>query len=237
MRGERRLASTSRPPAGGSSPHARGTLLHGEVIELVERFIPACAGNAHRPRPAPPPRSVHPRMRGERSSLWKALSRTQGSSPHARGTPGGASLAADGMRFIPACAGNAVLAMVQDIEEAVHPRMRGERLPCQLLPLKAGGSSPHARGTHGHAARDGGRDRFIPACAGNACGRSVPSWQGTVHPRMRGERLGVDVLRKPVYGSSPHARGTPTPASHEPSRPRFIPACAGNAFRHLIIVF
>ena len=46
---------------------------------------------------------------------------------------------------------------------------------------------------------------------------------------MRGERLGVDVLRKPVYGSSPHARGTHSVTSSSSSSRRFIPACAGNA--------
>ena len=51
------------------------------------------------------------------------------------------------MRFIPACAGNAVLAMVQDIEEAVHPRMRGERTVMPPVMEGETGSSPHARGT------------------------------------------------------------------------------------------
>ena len=66
-------------------------------------------------------------MRGERQGEIGGFPFVAGSSPHARGTPDRIRARPGGLRFIPACAGNAVLAMVQDIEEAVHPRMRGER--------------------------------------------------------------------------------------------------------------
>ena len=50
-----------------------------------------------------------------------------------------------------------------------------------------------------------------------------------VHPRVCGERA----LRHPrtliCDGSSPRVRGTRTPAHRHHPRPRFIPACAGNA--------
>ena len=113
--------------ADGSSPHARGTHPPGQGREAARRFIPACAGNAD-PGPSgmdQPP--VHPRMRGERQGEIGGFPFVAGSSPHARGTPDRIRARPGGLRFIPACAGNAVLAMVQDIEEAVHPRMRGER--------------------------------------------------------------------------------------------------------------
>ena len=98
-------------------------------------------------------------------------------------------------------------------------------------PDSSSGSSPHARGTHGHAARGDGRDRFIPACAGNALdtGLWLTSW--TVHPRMRGERIYTSTMIIPIDGSSPHARGTQARHLQALADDRFIPACAGNADR------
>ena len=165
------------------------------------------------------------------------MTMADGSSPHARGThpPGQGREAA--RRFIPACAGNADPGPSGMDQPPVHPRMRGERQgEIGGFPFVAG-SSPHARGTPDRIrARPGGL-RFIPACAGNAREHAPLSQHVAVHPRMRGERSRSASCPRSTRGSSPHARGMPTPASHEPSRPRFIPACAGNAFRHLIIVF
>ena len=107
--------------------------------------------------------------------------------------------------------------------------MRGERA------LKLGssqphiGSSPHARGTLGDSDRSHGCYRFIPACAGNACSVNVSLSKATVHPRMRGERYATKGLTTAWSGSSPHARGTLWFTSEWVARPRFIPACAGNA--------
>ena len=134
--------------------------------------------------------------------------RIGGSSPHARGTPTSQTEAEARERFIPACAGNAIVSRRGVFNGPVHPRMRGERDDIGRLRARAGGSSPHARGTHRDARRRHRRDRFIPACAGNA----VPIVPGgaapTVHPRMRGERSTTRRAGDRIGGSSPHARGT-----------------------------
>ena len=98
----------------------------------VQRFIPACAGNAWGfmiPACWPP---VHPRMRGERDEAWLMLGHDAGSSPHARGTPMKYGLLFIFNRFIPACAGNACEAQAGGHHLTVHPRMRGERLGSYL---------------------------------------------------------------------------------------------------------
>ncbi len=65
MRGEHFWPSHGTAPAGGSSPHARGTLAaFGRRIRRA-RFIPACAGNTQAQFCADCPGAVHPRMRGE----------------------------------------------------------------------------------------------------------------------------------------------------------------------------
>ncbi|BCX89980.1 hypothetical protein MIN45_P2354 [Methylomarinovum tepidoasis] len=147
MRGER---CSSWPVLGvnaGSSPHARGTLEGSFSSFFVNRFIPACAGNAFL-RQAPPFRvTVHPRMRGERLKFGDLSPAHNGSSPHARGTHDSACPALPGTRFIPACAGNAPPGWRWSAPPAVHPRMRGERPPADDRLGPERGSSPHARGT------------------------------------------------------------------------------------------
>ena len=127
MRGERCVAYFTASRAVGSSPHARGTLRFGQPHACGQRFIPACAGNAHRERREREHHAVHPRMRGERAR---------------RGARRGV-----GRRFIPACAGNARLIIRRSSWPAVHPRMRGERNLSPTPMPSPTGSSPHARGT------------------------------------------------------------------------------------------
>ena len=53
---------------------------------VLERFIPACAGNTHPVRRLSLPRPVHPRLRGEHELLMTHIVAPHGSSPPARGT-------------------------------------------------------------------------------------------------------------------------------------------------------
>ena len=193
------------------------------------RFIPACAGNA-----CPWQRNagycpVHPRMRGERLPVKSRTKPSTGSSPHARGTHGADHDAGVPVRFIPACAGNAIIRSRFTTAPAVHPRMRGERWSDNCASDQSRGSSPHARGTRGLQAAKVRIARFIPACAGNANPRPIIWRHKTVHPRMRGERESHDFFRYHSSGSSPHARGTRRRSRPDGAVCRFIPACAGNA--------
>src|SRR5437870_1800204 len=95
----------------GSSPRARGTLGAGWLSPVLRRFIPACAGNAQ-----------------------YAVVRERhlaGSSPRARGTHANEVVVGMLMRFIPACAGNARNPYFRHYLQAVHPRVRGERIAAQ----------------------------------------------------------------------------------------------------------
>ena len=209
MRGERAKGLFPGAAKTGSSPHARGTLRFGQPHACGQRFIPACAGNAHRERREREHHAVHPRMRGERARRGarrgvgrrfipacagnahcrrKGISGCFGSSPHARGTPMKGPSQCVIWRFIPACAGNASWLSIG----------------CRYT----GGSSPHARGTRCLIELVHDNNRFIPACAGNArlCRARLPTWP--VHPRMRGERASIRSRTRSGIGSSPHARGT-----------------------------
>ena len=107
MRGERDPIPRAISRVVGSSPHARGTRQATRRTHKLSRFIPACAGNAIRALDRIYPRTVHPRMRGERFETRSARPPICGSSPHARGTRKRRQHFRQNQRFIPACAGNA----------------------------------------------------------------------------------------------------------------------------------
>ena len=195
----------------GSSPQARGTRAYESVCVEGERFIPAGAGNTSRPPADRRGFSVHPRRRGEHADRYRRRPVSLGSSPQARGTRrslrckkfgAGSSPQARGTRirryraaqirrFIPAGAGNTLTVPVNARQIPVHPRRRGEHTAIGSQRPCSSGSSPQARGTHMIAAGVVGYFRFIPAGAGNTannarCHRCIP-----VHPRRRGEHLGL----------------------------------------------
>ena len=231
MRGERSRKTGERAPVGGSSPHARGTRQADHLNRIVQRFIPAYAGNAttlHRPHFW---NSVHPRIRGERKTSDLCKQHPDGSSPHTRGTLRGGDRMRGHTRFIPAYAGNAQ-SPGRTIEGLpVHPRIRRERIVASARNLKPNGSSPHTRGTPRQPAARGRETRFIPAYAGNATRSSLSPLNISVHPRMRGERFFSFIFVYLHFGSSPHARGTLKRSPNSCGGLRFIPACAGNARR------
>ncbi len=99
-----------------------------------------------------------------------------------------------------------------------------------MTPLPAAtGSSPRVRGTRPRITVDWARDRFIPACAGNAAALLQTSLMNSVHPRVCGERLDMLNQERRWHGSSPRVRGTLTEFPFPLMVGRFIPACAGNA--------
>ena len=86
-RGEHPVAAPLAVFHAGSSPLARGTQGVDEPCLLVDRFIPARAGNTDRSGTYRPVSTVHPRSRGEHATKGAAGYPRVGSSPLARGTP------------------------------------------------------------------------------------------------------------------------------------------------------
>ena len=209
IRGERFNGAGQFHFSAGSSPHTRGTRRELPTGHLVQRFIPAYAGNAILTDERSILCAVHPRIRGERFHWMASRIATCGSSPHTRGT--------HQHRHPPRRLG------------LVHPRIRGERGSILIHVHPSCGSSPHTRGTLVELDQSGSEGRFIPAYAGNARSASRPEPSSTVHPRIRGERDGNSPQRVQKNGSSPHTRGTHAPLAARCPVSRFIPAYAGNA--------
>ncbi|ASC07488.1 hypothetical protein S101468_03287 (plasmid) [Acetobacter pasteurianus subsp. pasteurianus] len=70
----------------GSSPRVRGTHHDAGSQQTQDRFIPACAGNTHKPSGLWLCAAVHPRVCGEHWYLPRRLGCCYGSSPRVRGT-------------------------------------------------------------------------------------------------------------------------------------------------------
>ena len=228
VRGEHVTRQRSRQWCVGSSPRARGTPGLPGSGKTLSRFIPACAGNTPTTRRADAGAPVHPRVRGEHRNARPVRPLRSGSSPRARGTPGGRLSPVARLRFIPACAGNTPAISAMSAMCSVHPRVRGEHLTPELCGTLDRGSSPRARGTRRSAFASQRRTRFIPACAGNTCSWRPAPRARSVHPRVRGEHC-IRLKRNGAFvGSSPRARGTPIRSGSPTAPRRFIPACAGN---------
>ena len=191
----------------GSSPRGRGT-----------RRLVASADH----------RAVHPRAGGEHHQPDRAPREPHGSSPRGRGTLASAWLLIALLRFIPARAGNTGPMAPDTRPGTVHPRAGGEHRPPPGGEDELDGSSPRGRGTLVGGGRLGGRQRFIPARAGNTTAPRVVRVSSTVHPRAGGEHLHEAGVLALFGGSSPRGRGNTAHTAANKRVCRFIPARAGN---------
>ena len=106
LRGEQRPCKNIISCLSGSPPLARGTAGTIQVLMVLRRITPACAGN----RPCTPIMRYtirdHPRLRGEQSPLNALSADLCGSPPLARGTGTARSFWNCAGGITPACAGN-----------------------------------------------------------------------------------------------------------------------------------
>ena len=213
----------------GSSPQARGTLLHRLVRTVPGGIIPAGAGNSSSLTARSTAAGDHPRRRGELARWWWCSRWLAGSSPQARGTHYSGSERESIPRIIPAGAGNSGITVPVRPMRRDHPRRRGELATQPDTVGDTVGSSPQARGTRRRLSLLARSSGIIPAGAGNSPGLCVRgSWVGD-HPRRRGE-LGSELgCRGHPWGSSPQARGTRTMTSQPVPNRGIIPAGAGNS--------
>ena len=165
--GERWRPEVLRAVTIGSSPRVRGTAPTEPRDPLLDRFIPARAGNGavfNVVHLGPP---VHPRACGERDAASPSTTTETGSSPRVRGTDIGPDDLGCNQRFIPARAGNGAFRGPSGDQVAVHPRACGERYSQFGALITHCGSSPRVRGTVVNVGLWGKCNRFIPARAEN----------------------------------------------------------------------
>ena len=229
--GEQATSPVAGLPVTGSSPRVRGTVVGTSRSVDFKRFIPAGAGNRSSPVPARCGGAVHPRGCGEQLVCVTSRRTSSGSSPRVRGTAPQLAQLQDGVRFIPAGAGNRPWSAACRRRHSVHPRGCGEQVSVVVPTACTDGSSPRVRGTGQRRPAVELELRFIPAGAGNRSPGRRPSGRNTVHPRGCGEQIMSPRARPTPVGSSPRVRGTGADGRLAQQGARFIPAGAGNRGR------
>ena len=208
-RGKARVEQDARPRVP-SGDHIRSTIRCRPPVRFRhEGFIPRVRGTPSRRAAVSPPNTVHPRVCGELSSTRIIVTATAGSSPRVRGTRRRRHGVRQGLRFIPACAGNSRPTSRRAWPRTVHPRVCGELRSVDTRMSVVSGSSPRVRGTRAR--------------------RSAASAPRPVHPRVCGELAAVSSSTCTATGSSPRVRGTHRRRLRAVQLRRFIPACAGNS--------
>ena len=104
-----------------------------------------------------------------------------------------------------------------------HPRVCGEKLLVQLPDNRQRGKAGRRHG----AAKPHG---IIPACAGKSSQRSSATRSARDHPRVCGEKSGVDSRIEVLEGSPPRMRGKAGQVVNPGGCCRITPACAGKSF-------
>ena len=222
--GEHHCPATAARLAVGSSPRMRGTQVASSLDCPTHRIIPAHAGNTSNGGLGLAGAADHPRACGEHCLNLPRRQPANGSSPRMRGTLHYDGTISDGLRIIPAHAGNTHLPPRRSSASADHPRACGEHLDDDDLDILDVGSSPRMRGTHAPLLIGECDGRIIPAHAGNTLGDSGHAGAISDHPRACGEhsrkRWRPDRCRRIIPA---HAGNTPDlspPGRRRPDHPR-----------------
>ena len=190
-------------------PLARGGRVDHPSADLDVRLIPAGAGRTASPATAATGRAAHPRWRGADAGRVSHFQPVHGSSPLARGGPGGVGGSVAAVGLIPAGAGRTFQFLSVGSGCGAHPRWRGADSSLNRPGSRVCGSSPLARGGPDVKQMRIDADGLIPAGAGRTWPprRSRPGTRA--HPRWRGADTPVTASSWPSVGSSPLARGGP----------------------------
>ncbi len=166
MCGEKKGNRLKMPLIQGSPPHVRGKDSFILNFPLFSRITPACAGKRWGRMGNGEKRQDHPRMCGEKSSLFDSCPKTAGSPPHVRGKAWDWSQFGVSNRITPACAGKSRLYEYINNRKQDHPRMCGEKRGIGHNLAYQIGSPPHVRGKENPVPHTYPKNRITPACAG-----------------------------------------------------------------------
>ena len=177
-------------------------------MTTTTRFIPAYTGNGRGARRNHRPRTVYPRVYGERLNTGVISQLLNGLSPRIRGTVPVRRRTGRPGRFIPAYTGNGGPLLLAYSPNAVYPRVYGERTAARASRCASAGLSPRIRGTAKPIIQTLYCRRFIPAYTGNGNRARKRSTSTAVYPRVYGERSPWALMASVMVGLSPRIRGT-----------------------------
>ena len=164
-----------------------------------------------------------------------SIASRKGSSPLARGLPRRRPRPLRQPRIIPARAGFTPRPSSGGSPPGDHPRSRGVYTADGSSPDSRRGSSPLARGLHGHPGDGDGGARIIPARAGFTSAATSAAAPAADHPRSRGVYMRWPAHDRSSMGSSPLARGLRIEAFQRYLNTGIIPARAGFTTRFLVL--
>ena len=188
MGGEKTLYSGMHRVVLGSPPRGRGKEQSSNLQETADRITPAWAGK----RSERPARSNsdedHPRVGGEKFSVFHLHRVCKGSPPRGRGKVQFSRSTSKQRGITPAWAGKRTPINESSFTKRDHPRVGGEKIHIILFSFSSWGSPPRGRGKARFSMMPTSTSRITPAWAGK---RSCLScWPGLVadHPRVGGEK-------------------------------------------------
>ena len=170
----------------GLSPPTRGNLTSADDDKVLERSIPAHAGEPLAALSASRGSRVYPRPRGGTPSEGWGAWATGGLSPPTRGNLLGWSEQQMMRGSIPAHAGEPSATRRGTKLIRVYPRPRGGTRATGDYSARDAGLSPPTRGNHERPRESIRRRRSIPAHAGEPLRASTRSRISAVYPRPRG---------------------------------------------------
>ena len=151
---------------GGLSPRVRGNRIAVAVPVQYQGSIPACAGEPPLFRQTWRWTRVYPRVCGGTGGLSGFTPGAKGLSPRVRGNRPNAPPTTTPPGSIPACAGEPLIPLCDQVRHRVYPRVCGGT-PIQVTMMRdITGLSPRVRGNRANRQIRIQRRRSIPACAG-----------------------------------------------------------------------
>ncbi len=193
----------------GLSPRVRGNRHPQRLPRLLNRSIPACAGEPLSSLFCTNFAKVYPRVCGGTSGR-QALHRIQGGlSPRVRGNHAAAIERLKRERSIPACAGEPFFSIFSSLIAGVYPRVCGGTPNLHNTNHTAEGLSPRVRGNPSAISQATRPTRSIPACAGEPGALRDRNTGSTVYPRVCGGTNQPCLNSQSSIGLSPRVRGNP----------------------------
>ena len=132
-------------------------------------------------------------------------------------------------RITPACAGKRSFVVPKNAHSRDHPRLCGEK-KIRISPLRNNaGSPPPVRGKALLPQQFRSALGITPACAGKRAYHRHPHPDHEDHPRLCGEKFGVDRHVNQCQGSPPPVRGKGDHYRFLEDERGITPACAGKS--------
>ena len=186
LRGGSGLSGGGACRVGGLSPPTRGIHAIAPALALLDRSIPAYAGDPGTPRCTETATRVYPRLRGGSALGLSKQGRVGGLSPPTRGILRCGGGLGWSRGSIPAYAGDPGAWGAGLRWRRVYPRLRGGSSALRARMGCTKGLSPPTRGIRRRRAAHSESEGSIPAYAGDPPSSPLTRLTTRVYPRLRG---------------------------------------------------